>query len=170
VYLVDGSDDVLGELDSSKTCVIAAAAHPAAARAQAAAISSATASLPPGVCEMALTCGQVFDCMLRKAEGMAWGEAAQAAVDGRQKVARDREKAVRERAARVGAEGGKAGEGAGAGVEAEGGKAEAPPAEADFSTMKVAELRQELAKRGLDKSGTKAVLVARLSNSGGEVA
>ena len=49
---------------------------------------------------------------------------------------------------------------------------EAPPAEAavDFSKMKVAELRQELAKRGLDESGTKAVLVARLSNSGGEVA
>ena len=37
------------------------------------------------------------------------------------------------------------------------------PAVSDASSMKVAELRKELSRRGLDTSGVKAVLVARLT-------
>ena len=46
-------------------------------------------------------------------------------------------------------------------------KAEAPATSMDFSKMKVTELKKELESRGLDTTGKKAELVARLEAGGG---
>lgn len=46
-------------------------------------------------------------------------------------------------------------------------KVETPSGSVDFSKMKVTELKKELESRGLDTSGKKAELVARLEAGGG---